>query len=121
MSRSSDNFFQFGFQEWQVFADRGPNNIQINFEVSMDQTITHSTDIQPGDGTVLGAEFGRYFARRLADNLKLFNQRKNQHAIPVQVSAPHSLDKLQRLRRCIQHMLESYPIMALHIERLPWK
>lgn len=75
VSRWSDNIFQFGFQEWQVFADRGPNNIQINFEVGMDQTITHSTDIEPGDGTVLGAEFGRYFARRLADNLELFNQR----------------------------------------------
>jgi hypothetical protein len=70
----SENCFELGFQLWQVFGDRGPNNIQINIEVGMDQTITHSTDILPGNGAVLGSDFGRYLAGRFTNNLKLFDQ-----------------------------------------------
>ena len=44
----------------------------------MDQTITHSTDILPGDRAVLGSDLGRYLASRFADNLELLiNQNDN--------------------------------------------
>ena len=70
-----------------------PKNIKIYVEVGMDQPISHTNDLLPRYSVITKTSRFRYLIRCLTYNLNILNQRKDEFAIVVQVTALASLNE----------------------------
>ena len=105
-------------QKGQILLNGMLQNIQIDIEIGMNQSVAHSNNIFPGYFRQFIASLIGYLIGRFANDFNTLHQRKGQFAVCIQFTSATLASKLHALLSGIQHMLQANPVILAHIEPL---
>lgn len=85
---------------------RRPEDVEVDIEIGMDQTVTHSDDYRPRNFWMSATGLGGQFAHRLADDLQCMNEGEDQHLVSIEVFATAAVhetsDQIEGIRDVAQ-------------------
>lgn len=91
-----------------------PDDIQINIEIAVDESISHANHIIPGYCHAVLPRTGTYTACCFANNLEVSQDRKDKHPITIKICTSLAGREFESLGRCIPYVLKSDKVSLVH-------
>ncbi len=96
---------QFGDQRRQVAFDGVPQHVQVDFVVTMDKPVSHSTSMLLEKGWIALLPFFTHSRGGFTDNLDYSHKSQLQHSISLKIVASLAAKHLHGLRRVVEHVV----------------
>jgi len=81
-------------KRWKVFLHRLPEDVQVDIEISMNQTVAHANNVIPGNVRKVSSRILRNLIGGFPDDLDVLNQGERQFAVTDQILAAAILGEL---------------------------
>ncbi len=82
------HLFQLRNQGWQVVLEDPPDNIEIDVEVSVDQTVAGTRELPPGDAWRAGLNRLRDMRSSFTHDLEQSDDGERKHLVRFKLGAP---------------------------------
>jgi hypothetical protein len=104
---------QGGFEQWkerrQIFFDRAPQRFEVDFRVAVNETVSHSDNVGPGNVWIARLLIPGNARSGLSDDLHEARQSELENPIFGKVLPSPSSSQCDCLARGVQHVSKSNP------------